>query len=328
MDRGPRNRATRGMGMIGMLLAAALALAVAGAPMPGQEMATPSDRPGARLVAEYRIPASTLSDYAAFAPRTPVDAASSRRELLNADAVPWTGPSLEAGPGRNPFNLVLEVSGVTRSAGDMRSLWQAGWEYDEGGIASFRQLVPLAGIARAGVDAGTRLTLSAASGPVTFRSARKVTPFVGMVNLSNFEVEEVRVQVWSGTPPLSFESIFKRPALALACVLGWLAWAAARRLRNRREWREQAATSESCATTSTLEHSAAADGTAPAPEAPEAAHPAPLGPAATPQGATPSRPPRHDAQILATLRTVLTEGLTVAPQSDEARLSWRRGKAT
>jgi hypothetical protein len=317
--------------MISMLLVAAVALAVAGAPIPGQGMTTPSDRHGARLVTEYRIPASKLSDYAAFAPRTPVDAASSRRELLNAESVPWTGPSLEAGPGRNPFNLVLEVSGVTRSAGDVRSLWQAGWEFDEGGIASVRHVVPLAGIARAGVDAGTRLTLSAASGPVTFRSARKVTPLVGMVNLNNFEIEEVRVQVWSGVPPLTFESIFKRPALALACVLGWLAWAAARRLRSRRELPEQAATFASSATASTLEDSAAAHETAPAPEAPEAARPtpiAPLGPAAPPQGATTSRTPQHDAQIVATLRRVLTEGLTVVPQSDEARLSWRRGKVT
>ena len=45
-----------------------------------------------------------------------------------ADRSPWVGPEQSAGVGSNPYTLVLTVSGVAKTTGDIYSKWQAGWE--------------------------------------------------------------------------------------------------------------------------------------------------------------------------------------------------------
>lgn len=202
----------------GLLLAAVAFFAVAATPAGGQEPRAH----GQRLVAQYRLPDDAIARYAALAAGTALDAAPGVNSLF-ADRAPWVGPEQRAGVGHNPYTLVFTVRGVTRAAGAVFAQWQAGWQVYETPVASRELLMAVPYIARTGVAAGEALTLTGSSTRVSFRGERSVAPMLGLVQARNLDINEVEVQVWSGTAPQAWASTaWPRAALVAlgaACLL-------------------------------------------------------------------------------------------------------------
>jgi hypothetical protein len=166
--------------------------------------------PGRELVAQFQLPSDAVTRYAALANAVPRDEAVERRSTPISDAV-WVGPEQQVGFGRNPYKLVLTVSGVARNAGDVRARWQAGWEVRESATATREVLMSVGTQFDGDAAAGAPVTLTAVSAPLSFRGERHVSPMLNLVQANNFDIHDVRLQVWSGSAPL----------------LTWPAWSAA-----------------------------------------------------------------------------------------------------
>ena len=181
---------------------------------------SPAAAHGQRLVAEYRVPAQTIADYARFKPSAPDAKESKLVNTLFAETVPWRGPAVLASPGHNPYTVVLRVSGVAVSNGDVSSLWRAGWEFAVSDGGTQEQVSAVGGIARLAATAGESMVLEAAAGPVSFKAEREVTPYVGLVQVRNFVIRDVQVQVWQGVaPPRWREIVLSTPALGVGLVM-------------------------------------------------------------------------------------------------------------
>lgn len=279
----------------GWLAAAALS-AVSVAPASSR----PADAPGEQLVARYRLPPEKIARYAAMA-RGQSPEEGGRIESMFADRAPWVGPEHRAGAGRNPYTLVLTVSGVARAAGDVHSQWQAGWELIESPVASRELLLSLSALARKGVGAGQALTLSARSAPVSFRGERQVAPMLGLVQARNFEIREVQIEVWSGGTPWTVPDLPTLPlALASAAGLGLLAFAA---------WQ---ARRHAAARTASADSDDDEEGL---PSLSSEAPPPPFRPTAS-----------HELRVFESLHDVLHDGLVVEPRYDDSRPPGRRSR--
>lgn len=198
------------------LLAALLAL-----PVPAR------DEPhfGQRLLAEYSVPAETVARFARFKPNAPLPGESKLVNALLADTVEWVGPPTTVGPEQNPYRLVLRVRGQALADGDVASLWQAGWRFPLSDGGTQDRVDPVTGVTRERVRAGEPLDFVAPSGGSTFKAAREVQPFVGLVNLRNLRVDELRVEVWQGVPPATWrETLLSLPALGIGLAMLLLAW--------------------------------------------------------------------------------------------------------
>ena len=275
----------------GVLLAAAAAGAVVALPAARSEPAAH----GEQLIARHRLPPEAIARYAARTAGANGDD-SARPNSMVADRSPWVGPEHRAGVGRNPYTLVLTVSGVARAAGDVHSQWQAGWELMESPVASRELLMSLSGLARKGVAAGQPLTMTARSAPVSFRGDRQVAPMLGLVQTRNLEIRDVEVEVWSGSTPLPWPALpWMQLATVGAAAIGVLAllsrWQQAR-LRQRRPDADAHGEDE--------EHSDQGLSS----EAP----PPPFRPTAS-----------HDLRVFESLHDVLRHGLVVPSVADETR---------
>lgn len=198
------------------LLAALLAL-----PAPARD----EPRFGQHLLAEYDVPAETVARFARFKPNAPRPGESKLVNALLADTVEWVGPPTMVGPDQNPYRIVLRVRGQALADGDVASLWQAGWRFPVSDGGTQDRVDPVTGVTREGVRAGEALDFVAPSGGSTFKAAREVQPFVGLVNLRNLRVDELRVEVWQGVPPASWrETLLSLPALGVGLAMLLLAW--------------------------------------------------------------------------------------------------------
>jgi hypothetical protein len=194
-------------------------------------MAKPSEHPayGRTLVAQYQLPLEAIERYAALAAGASV--AESRGDGSRfADLLPWVGPLLQAGDGHNPYTLVFTVDGRAQVAGEVFAQWQIGWEIQEESAAERREVVmDVPGLVSTATRERQRVTLTASSGPLSFRGERTVAPKLGLVLLRNLDVTGVRLQVWSGIAPLAWPTIPAWPelprlsrtilALCMACLL-------------------------------------------------------------------------------------------------------------
>lgn len=179
-------------------------------------------RYGKDMLGEYTMSAEQIAKFAEFKPSKPVPGESAIVNALLADTEQWTGPTLEVKSSSNPYNISLIVTGTALAAGDVTSLWQAGWQMN----GSEERLAPLGGIAKSDVKAGERVTLSAAQGPISFKEDRSVVLLVGLSNARNFKIDEVKVQVWTGMPGTSGRSVFFIMSAALVglVMLGLVWW--------------------------------------------------------------------------------------------------------
>jgi hypothetical protein len=263
--------------------------------------------PGRELLATHDLPLEALRRYAALTGAQAEPATA--REPWTVGAM-WLGPVNSVGVGRNPSTQLLTVSGRARTAGDVRTHWQAGWEVRESANATRDMLMPLTALSSGQVAAGAPVTLRIASGPVSFRGERHAAPVLNLVSSSNLDIEQVQLQVWSGTPPSAWGRLsVERPAMVL---LGGVCLAlAAPRSRLSRP-----APSD---LQSLLEHPAPAASSPTTASVPQVAAVASAAAAPTPSPVKPAMSPA--ANVVAALRDVLGRGLVVDSQPDARRRS-------
>ena len=202
----------------GLLLAAMALFVAATTPAQGRE----PRKFGKHMVAQYQLPPDAIARYATMAAGAAQNVAR-REESMFADRSPWVGPKQRAGVGQNPYTLVFTVSGVAKAAGEVQAQWQAGWEIQESPVASRELLMAVPRMARTGVTAGQPLTLTASSTRVSFRGERNVAPMLGLVQMRNLDISDVRLQVWSGEAAQAW-SLPALPrgvlvAMGLACLV-------------------------------------------------------------------------------------------------------------
>lgn len=179
---------------------------------------------GRELVAQYQLPADAVARYAALA--TPAALNGSVREAAWTDTSGWVGPMQQVGAGRNPYTMVLTISGVAREAGHVRAQWQAGWEVRESPAATREVLMAVAAQRHTSAAAGNPVTLTAISAPLSFRGERQAAPLLNLVTASNLDINDVHLQVWSGSAPLLAWPALSTPRPALVglgalCLSMW-----------------------------------------------------------------------------------------------------------
>lgn len=180
---------------------------------------------GRELVAQFQLPSETVARYAALAAAASRGEAPKERTAAPDNAM-WVGPLQQVGAGRNPYKLVMTVRGVARNAGDVRAHWQAGWEVRESPQATREVLMPAGAQLSGETAAGAPVTLTAVSAPLTFRGERQVSPMLNLLHASNLDIEDVELQVWSGSAPLMIWPMLSAPRPALLglgtlCLLLW-----------------------------------------------------------------------------------------------------------
>jgi hypothetical protein len=258
---------------------------------------------GRELVAQYQLPADAVARFAALAPQplTTREQSDSR-----VDSALWVGPPQQAGAGRNPYTLVVTITGMAKTAGDVGTRWQSGWEVRESALATREVLMPLAGLSSGRVAAGAPVSLTAIGNPVSFRGERQVAPMLSLVDAHNLDISDVHLQVWSGSAPLVAWPALSapRPALLVVgalCVLLWFLLKGG----TRPSARPAAAVSRRLPTNAPPlpVRAVNADRLTPAVVA---------APAAVP-------PPNQALRVVAALRDVLTMGLAVPTEYDTTR---------
>jgi hypothetical protein len=180
---------------------------------------------GGNLVAQFELPGEAVAHDAAVAEATSRNEPAGKGTAW-ADTARWVGPLQQVGAGRNPYTLVLTVSGTARAAGDIGARWQAGWEVRESPLATREVLMPVRAQQRGKTVAGAAVTLTAVSAPLSFRGARQASPMLTLVEADNLDIRDVQLQVWSGSAPmLAWPALAApRPAwlgLGTLCLLMW-----------------------------------------------------------------------------------------------------------
>lgn len=209
-------------------VAAALALCalVAGPARPaGTEPPSPAAGEfGKTLTMDVVLPPEQLGRYAAFQPSKPDAHESTLVNSMLADTVDWTGAPILVTSKDSPFTIVVTIVGTVRTDGDVATMWQAGWKFDDGTTRS----TPFPGLAKIGVKAGQQVVMTKASSPTSFKTDRTVMPVLGFVRASNVDFDSVRVQVWSGmgrTSPVEWLLAYRGllvGVVMLALALVWL----------------------------------------------------------------------------------------------------------
>lgn len=178
---------------------------------------------GREMLSEHELPVQDVRRYGAQIGATGQPAAA--REPWAVGSM-WLGPVQGLGVGRNPYTLVLKVSGTARAAGNVRTHWQAGWEVHETATAVREMIVPMTGLSSGTVSAGAPVSLTIPSGAMSFRGERRGAPMVNLVAAHNIDIEAVTLQIWSGPAPSAVvDTGWMRPALVLfglACLGGFV----------------------------------------------------------------------------------------------------------
>lgn len=149
---------------------------------------------GKTLVAEYTLPAEQIAQFAKFKASVPDPHESKVVASLLASTKDWSGNVLKPDIHKNPYTMVVTLVGTARANGDVATLWQSGWQGDDG----VQRMVPLAGLSKNGVKAGERVTMIKAASPTSFSESKDYYPVLALVSADNFEFESVKVELWSG----------------------------------------------------------------------------------------------------------------------------------
>lgn len=156
---------------------------------------------GRELLAQFDLPGDAVARYVALAAAATRHEPASER-LPSLDNAMWVGPLQQVGAGRNPYTLVLTVSGTARAAGDVRARWQTGWEVRESPLATREVLMSASALLDGETVPGAAVTLTAVSTPLSFRGERQAAPMANLVHADNLDIRDVQLQVWSGSAPM------------------------------------------------------------------------------------------------------------------------------
>lgn len=205
------------MVLVGVLLQWAAILAAA----------AQTDRYGKTLLLEHRLSESTVQAFNKFTPSKPVQGESKIVATMLTDTKDWVGPVFEGKTSGNPYTLVIMVKGMVKADGDATTLWHSGWRLEDKQDGTVDRMTPHGGVAKTGVKAGQVVEIYGAAIPLSFKEDRKAAPMIGLVNARNIELQEVRVQVWSGIASAGFAETllsFRWALVGVVLVVLWWFW--------------------------------------------------------------------------------------------------------
>jgi hypothetical protein len=159
---------------------------------------------GQTKLAEFTIDEETINKMQKLKPSKPEPGQLAIVNALLADSVDWYGETLELSNQKNPYTIVLTMTGETIADGDVVSMWTAGWRDSEG----LTKANPVPGLSKLGLKAGEPFSITAAATSNSVTTNSNLTPMVGMSKLENINLTKVTVQVWSGIPEASGVQIF------------------------------------------------------------------------------------------------------------------------
>jgi hypothetical protein len=180
----------------------------------------PSSREfGTRLVAQFDVPDEALDRFRKHVATAASKKLSPLENTLLATTADWISEPVSIDSTKNPYTVVVTLTGTAQAAGDITTMWLAGWSQE----GTARQ-TPMTGLMRNDAKAGERVTLTSSGGVTSFTADQKLSAAIGLIKSANVNIEAVHVQVWSGVPKASAREIIQGyyPLwLGGAMFLGW-----------------------------------------------------------------------------------------------------------
>jgi hypothetical protein len=158
---------------------------------------------GRRLEAEMRLSPQDIDRFEKFQPPEDNLKPLNPNQTLDLKTEDWLGNAVYATKDAGPYTLVVTLIGKATAAGDVSTLWNAGWRLGDGAerTASFP------GLSKLSVKAGQRVEMTKASQPMRFKESQTIRPLLALVRAKNFAFEAMTVQVWSGVGENSSKDI-------------------------------------------------------------------------------------------------------------------------
>jgi hypothetical protein len=149
---------------------------------------------GRVMLAEFVVSNDVIEKFNAFKPSAPKPEETGLVNYLLADTETWVGPRQDLETSKNPYTLVVIVTGKAVRDGDVITSWHSGWKLEDG-VAKFQ---PFAGVMQTGVKAGQRVVITKAAPANRTDENKPAHPVLSLVRSENFEFESMKVQLWSG----------------------------------------------------------------------------------------------------------------------------------
>ena len=149
---------------------------------------------GETLLVDVVLPPSQLDKFTTFLQTLAETNKGVANSVVFGDTADWIGDSMIANSTTNPYTMVVSVDGTARAAGNVLTTWKSGWRLEDGTTKAGL----MTGLSRFEVQAGERVTMTAAAAPTRFERDRNVMPVLSLVDAKNVTIDHVQVQVWSG----------------------------------------------------------------------------------------------------------------------------------
>jgi hypothetical protein len=147
---------------------------------------------GKTLEKTYDLSPETLAKFQRFQEKQ-AQTPGEKGKGIYASTEKWRGDELSLPTSKNPFTIVVKVSGVALADGDAGSRWQTGLQFDGPAPVSF-----LPELVHKGARAGQPVSMVGASKGVSFKEDRKAAPSLEFESSRNLRIDRVQVEVWSG----------------------------------------------------------------------------------------------------------------------------------
>lgn len=160
----------------------------------GAELSTRPGEYGRTLLMDVVLPPSQIDRFTSFLETLAATSKGTANSTLFGDTEDWTGATMVANSTTNPYTVVVSVEGTAKAGGDVVTTWKSGWRLEDG-VTKWNLM---SGLSRFDVQAGERVTMTAAATPSRFERDKSVMPVLSLVDASNVVIDHVQVQVWSG----------------------------------------------------------------------------------------------------------------------------------
>jgi hypothetical protein len=175
---------------------------------------------GKTLEKIYDLSPETLAKFQRFQEKqaqTPGD----KGKGIYANTERWRGDELSLPTSKNPFTVVVKVSGVALADGDAGSRWQTSLQFDGPSPISF-----LPELVHKGARAGQPVSMVGAAKGVSFKEDRKAAPQLEFESSRNLRIDRVQVEVWSGIRKSTWIELLMSwsPILTGVVFLGVVLW--------------------------------------------------------------------------------------------------------
>jgi hypothetical protein len=201
-------------------LCAAAAFLMLVAALPGGQAKDEAGAYGKTLEKIYDLSPETLAKFQRFQEKqaqTPGD----KGKGIYANTERWRGDDLSLPTSKNPFTVVVKVSGVALADGDAGSRWQTSLQFDGPSPISF-----LPELVHKGARAGQPVSMVGAAKGVSFKEDRKAAPQLEFESSRNLRIDRVQVEVWSGIRKSTWVELLMSwsPILTGVVFLGVVLW--------------------------------------------------------------------------------------------------------